>query len=115
MKKHGWMTTGGFFASVLSVVCCIGPLILAALGLGLGVVNLFAPFRLFFIILTVIFLALAFFYTYRKKKVTCEDGSVKCVTGSKTAKVTLWIITVLAIVLMAFPYWFPLISGNKMK
>lgn len=107
MKKQGWMTTGGLLSSIIAAICCIGPLVLAALGIGFGAVSIFASFRPFFIVLTIIFLALAFFYTYRKRKITCENGTCKVVSNSRKSKIILWIVTIISLGLITFPYWFP--------
>lgn len=107
MKKQGWMTTGGFISSIIAAVCCIAPLVFAALGLTFAAISIFESLRPYFIILTILFLALAFFYTYRKRKITCEDGTCKLVSGSQMEKIILWIVTIIAIPLITFPYWFP--------
>ncbi|NIA02330.1 MAG: hypothetical protein GWP15_03020 [Nitrospirae bacterium] len=107
MKKQGWMTTGGFLSSIIAAICCIEPFVLAALGIGFGAASIFASFRPFFIVLTILFLALAFFFTYRKRKITCENGTCKLVSGSRRSKIILWIVTIISLGLITFPYWFP--------
>ena len=95
------VVSGAFLASL----CCIGPIVLATLGLGgVGFIVGLEAYRPYFIGFTAVALGLAFFLTYRKKEVECEDGSCKVETGSKNSKLILWSITVLAAFFIAFPY-----------
>jgi len=95
------LISGSFLASL----CCIGPLILAALGLGgAGIVAGLESYRPYFMGFTFLSLGFGFYMNYRKKEVECEDGSCKVETGSKNSKIMLWSMTGLAIILMAFPY-----------
>jgi len=95
------VVSGAFIASL----CCIGPVVLAALGLGgVGFIVGLEAYRPFFIGFTIAVLGLSFYLTYRKKEVACEDGSCKVETGSKNSKLLLWSITALAAFFIAFPY-----------
>ena len=95
------VVSGAFLASL----CCIGPIVLAALGLGgVGFIVGLEAYRPYFIGFTATALGLAFYFTYRKKEVECEDGTCKVETGSKNSKLILWSITALAAFFIAFPY-----------
>jgi len=47
---------------------------------------------------------LAFYLTYRKREVICEDGTCKIKGASKWNKIALWGATLLIALLLAFPY-----------
>ncbi len=109
--KSKWGILGVIIAAIGASICCIGPLILLALGIGgAWVSNLaaFEAFRPYFIGITVLFLGYAFYRVYRPSKAECEPGSA-CAhpATSKTTKVMLWIVTVIALGLIAFPYIAP--------
>lgn len=90
----------------LASVCCIGPLLLTGLGLGsLGLAAGLVKYRTYFIALTGIILAVAFYRTYRKRSVSCADGSCELRSGSRAMKVGLWTVTALAAALASFPTW----------
>src|SRR6202045_4084711 len=57
----------GILAAVGASICCVGPLVLLALGVSgawIGSLTALEPYRPFFIGLTVVFLALAFYRLY---------------------------------------------------
>ncbi|MGQ0694767.1 MAG: mercuric transporter MerT family protein [Nitrospiraceae bacterium] len=109
-------SAGGLVAAFLASVCCVGPLILAALGVGVGATGFLAstagflkallPYRPWFIGVTVVLLGVAFYQTYRRPKATCTPG-VACVPASsrRKARVVIWVITAMALVLILAPYW----------
>ena len=97
---------GAVVSASLASICCLGPL--ALVGLGLGGVGLAAGLvksRPFFLALTAVFLGLAFYFTYRKREVACPDGSCRLRAGSRTMKVTLWVIAAAAVGLATYPNW----------
>jgi copper chaperone CopZ len=61
-------------------------------------------YRPYFIGLTVVFLALAFYLTYRRKEIVCEDGSCKVVKAGKWNKIGVWISAIIALAAILFPY-----------
>lgn len=101
------ITSMGAIASALfASVCCLGPIVLVGLGLGgVGLAAGLERYRPFFLGLTTLFLGLAFYFTYRKREVTCVDGSCKLESGGKTKKSALWVITVAALGTATFPNW----------
>lgn len=100
------------FASALAAigasVCCVGPLVLLALGIGgAWVANLTAlePFRPIFIGLTLLFLGLAFYTLYRVPQ-ACPSGSPCAVSRPfKRQRLVFWLVAVLLLGLLAVP-WF---------
>lgn len=112
---------GGLIAAFLASLCCIGPLLFGALGVGVGVTGFLAdtagflkvllPYRLVFIGLAGFLLGLSFYLAYRTPGGTCPSG-VTCDSAlSKPANpVLLWIITTFATALVLSPYWLALFT-----
>ena len=88
-------------------ICCLGPLVLAMMGLGGGALLLkFAPYRPFFLGITMLFLGGAFYLTYRPAPSDdCEAGSdCRHPVSRKKQKIALWIVTIVVALAAAFPY-----------
>lgn len=113
---------GGLVAAFLASLCCIGPLVLAALGVGVGATGFWAdmagafkgivPYRPVFIGLTVFLLGFSFYLAYRKpKSAACSQGEV-CAQGamSKANRRVLWALAVLTLVLLLAPYWLEILT-----
>ena len=107
--KTSLISSGSVLTGALASACCIGPLVLSFLGLG-GVAFAAAlePYRPVFIGITFLFLAVGFYFAYRPQPDDCEPGEA-CATpqSRKTQRLMLWIVTVLALLLVAFPYVMP--------
>jgi len=111
--KKGWSPVGGVLSAFLSSVCCIGPLILSALGVGAGATGLLGgsarfaasmvPYRPFFILLTFAFLGLGFYSVYRRAAV-CDDASACSPERLKRTKRILWVIALISLILTISPY-----------
>ena len=77
-------TSGGLLAAFLASLCCLGPLVLAALGVGVGATGVLAstagtlkallPYRPYFIGLTAVLFGVAFYFSYRRPT---ADGRVR--------------------------------------
>ncbi|MEZ5413652.1 MAG: mercuric transporter MerT family protein [Opitutaceae bacterium] len=105
MKKNRyfWTLTGGVFAGIAASLCCIGPLVALSLGLGSFAASAwFAQWRPVFLGLTFVLLGLAWYLTYRKPKVDCEDGSCARPPG-RAARVSLWLGTLVAVAAAIYP------------
>ncbi|MCI0490980.1 MAG: cation transporter [Blastocatellia bacterium] len=104
---------GGAIASAVAAsLCCIGPLLAVVLGLGaFGAGAIFEALRPYLIGVTALLLAGAFYLTYRKREVRCEDGKCKADGPSRTSKIILWLATIVVIAFAAFPYY----SGALLK
>jgi mercuric ion transport protein len=101
----------GAAAAVGASLCCVGPLVLLALGVGgTWIANLTAlePYRPLFIGLTLLFLGLAFRRVYLVPP-ACATGAF-C-TDPRTAKrqrLTFWITALPLVSLLAVPWLAPL-------
>ena len=97
----------GILAAVGASVCCVGPLVLLALGISgawIGNLTAFEPYRPLFIGLTLIFLALAFRKLYMVPQ-ACAPGTL-CVDPQATRRQRLvfWSVAVLLLGLLAVPW-----------
>jgi mercuric ion transport protein len=111
------LSVGGLSSALLASVCCIGPLVFAALGVGVGATGFWTgtagvlkgllPYRPVFIGLTVLLLGVGFYLAYRKPE------SARCVPGEACAqgdtkggnRTWFWIMASLALALVLAPYW----------
>ncbi len=96
---------GSVISAVLASICCIGPLVFVFLGLsGAAFFANFEAYRWVFGVIALGFLALGFFFTYRKNK-ECAPESSCAVNPSrrKLNKILLWVSTVLVVVFIFSP------------
>jgi mercuric ion transport protein len=98
---------GAVVAAIAASSCCIGPLLLAALGIGgAGAFAAIAAYRPSILAVTAALLAGGFYLSYRKPKVAegdacgCESPKPK---ANRAARFGLWIATALVVVFAAAP------------
>jgi len=106
IKMQKASLAGSLISGILASVCCIGPIVFAVLGIGgAGFILKFENYRPLFIVVAVIFLGTAFYFTYKKKSAAnCEPGTLCASPKSDTMnKVVLWIATVLVAFFILFP------------
>lgn len=116
MDKETLVSVGGVTAAVIASLCCIGPVLAVFLGVGsIAAFSVFEIYRPYLIGLTVMLISVAFYLTYRKREIQCEDGTCKFESASKWAKTGVWSVTILAGLAIAFPYFgfAPQTSVNK--
>ncbi len=101
----------GALAAILASTCCLGPLLLVALGFSgawIGNLTVLEPYRPIFIGVAL----LAMFFAYRRifRPVTaCKPGEVCAVPQvRKVYKIIFWIVVALILVALGFPYVMPL-------
>ena len=95
--------------SFLPLPCCIFPVAFSFLRAGgLALAMDMMQYRPHFIGLTVVFLAAGFYFAYRPEKLECAPGTV-CATpkSRKLQRVSLWVVAILTLALIAFPYLIP--------
>lgn len=105
MKKtdFSWTLTGGVFAGIAASLCCIGPLVALSLGLGSFAASAwFAQWRPVFFGVTFVLLGAAWYLTYRRPRVDCDDGSCARPPG-KAARLSLWLGTLVALGAAVYP------------
>ncbi len=96
------------FAAIGASLCCIGPLVLLALGIGgawISYLTALEPYRPLFTGITLIFLGLAFRKLYLVPQ-PCAPGDACAVTATRrNQRIIFWIVTVLLAALLTFPYY----------
>ncbi len=108
---------GSIIAAIAASLCCLGPLVAVALGIGaFGAAAAFESIRPYLLGVTALLLAVAFYLTYRKREVKCEDGSCQVRGASRASKIMLWLATIAVIAFAAFPYYSgPLLRASTQK
>lgn len=100
-------------AAIGSALCCAGPLVAVFLGLsGAGLATTFEPLRPYFVAGTVLSLGAGVVVLRREERNACEPGRL-CASPRvrRRMKWALWIATAIAIPLLTFPWWSPLVLG----
>lgn len=101
-------TIAAGLAAVGASVCCIGPLVLLALGIGgtwISYLTVFEAYQPIFVVITLVFLFLAFRKLYILPQ-QCANGD-NCALPSvlRNQRIIFWVVTVLLIALLTFPYY----------
>ena len=95
-------------AAIGASLCCIGPLVLLALGIGgTWISHLVAlePYRPIFVTITLIFLLLAFRKLYLVPR-KCAPGEVCAMPATlRNQRIIFWIVSSVLIALLSFPYY----------
>lgn len=107
---RGALFAGGL-AAILASTCCLGPLILATLGVSgawIGNLTVLEPYRPLFIGMALVALFFAWRRIFRRAR-ACEPAEVCALPQVQTAyKVIFWIVSALVLIALAFPYLLPL-------
>ena len=99
---------GALTAAIAASACCLLPAALAMVGVsGAGFAAKFAPYRIHFLVVTAVALAVGFWLAYRPQKDACGCAAPK---SRRAARVGLWITTVMTVALAMYPM---LGSGNS--
>lgn len=90
--------------AITASLCCLGPLAATLLGISsFGAATVFEAWRPYFLGITFVLLAAAFYFTYRQREAACADGTCKVSSASRWNKALLWIATGVVILFAAFP------------
>lgn len=104
VKRTGIPVLGSVLAAVVASACCVGPALLALIGAGtVGISGVLGAYRPYFIGISALLLGIAFYLTYRKREIICEDGTCKTVRGGKWDKIGVWFAAVVAAAVIAIP------------
>jgi mercuric ion transport protein len=107
---RGALAAGGL-AATLASTCCLGPLVLVALGFSgawIGNLTVLEPYRPIFIGAALVALFFAYRRIFRPVQ-ACQPGEVCAVPQVRvTYKVIFGIVAALVVVALAFPYVLPL-------
>ncbi|MBK7399611.1 MAG: cation transporter [Myxococcales bacterium] len=104
------LTLGGaVLAALAASSCCIGPLLLAAFGIGgAGALATLGAYRPYILAVTAVLLAAGFYLTYRKPRATTAGDACGCEAphpqAGRAGRIGLWIATVMVVVFATAPY-----------
>lgn len=117
MKSENTLIGAGLLTAIIASLCCITPVLALIAGIS-GIASTFSwiePFRPYLIGLTVLVLGFAWYQKLKpQKEIDCE-----CETDEKPkfiqSKKFLGIVTVFAILMLAFPYYSEVFYPNTEK
>ena len=109
--------TGAVITAASASLCCIGPVVLLALGVGgawASRLHVLEPYRPALMALTLTFLGFALYRTYRVGNgAACRpDGSCGVTRSTRLQRLGLWVMSVVILALLAFPYVAPRLLAN---
>ena len=100
----------GGLAAILASTCCLGPLVLVAVGLSgawIGNLTLLEPYRPLFIGAALLIMYFAWRRIYRPAH-ACRPGEVCAMPHVQTTyKAIFWVVAALVLVALGFPYVLP--------
>jgi mercuric ion transport protein len=96
--------------SVLPIGCCVFPVALSFLGVsGMAFASALTPYRPYFIVLTLISLGTAFYFTYKPQKDCAPDAACATPIGRRVQVLIFWFATAFVLILLIFPYLVPIL------
>src|SRR5438093_2166377 len=107
MKERNALA-GSLIAGLLASICCIGPLVLGAVGLGsLGFAAALAPLRPWFLGLTGVLIVIGFFLAYGPQRPDACAPAEACANPAirRNQRLALWAVTLVAMALATYPGW----------
>ena len=109
-KKRSLLTSSiaAGLAAVGASLCCIGPLVLIALGIGgtwVSYLTALEPYRPVFVAVTLVFLFLAFRKLYINPRQCAPNDACAIPTVLRNQRIIFWLVTVLLVALLTFPYY----------
>jgi len=110
--KHSYLPLlFGGLAAILASTCCLGPLVLVAIGFSgawIGNLTVLEPYRPIFVGVALLVLFFAYRRIFRHTQ-TCKPGEVCAIPQVRaTYKIILWIVAALVVVTLIFPYVLPI-------
>ncbi len=103
MDKEKSLTIASVFTAVLASICCIGPVVAAALGIGvLSGAGALEAWRPYLLALTAVMLGVGFYRAYRRP---AGDECGCSLPARKNRKRLMWITAAIVLPLAAFPYY----------
>ncbi len=110
-NKTGAPLFAGGIAAVLASSCCLGPLLLVALGFSgawIGNLTVLEPYRPFFLGAAMLALLFAYRRIFHPVQV-CNAEGVCAIPQVKAAyKLIFWTVVVLVVIAFVFPYVLPM-------
>ena len=101
----------GVIAGIGASLCCVGPLVLLALGIGgawIGNLTALEPYRPIFVGLTLLFLGLAFRKLYMEPRGCAAESACAEPRVIRRQRLTFWLVSALLVCLLMVPVIVPL-------
>ncbi len=111
MKKTNWgkdTLIGAIVAAVVASLCCVGPLVLIALGIGgawASTLTHLEFLRPIAILITLLFLGIAFWKLYITPKRCAIDKPCAKPRLLRVQRIIFWLVTIVLLLLLAFPWY----------
>jgi mercuric ion transport protein len=104
-RAKRWSIGGAVLAAIAASSCCLGPLLLAALGIGgAGATAALGAYRPYLLAGTAALLGAGFYFTYRKPRVAAGDAcGCERPRANRAGRVGLWLATVVVVLVAAAP------------
>jgi mercuric ion transport protein len=107
----GASVAGAVVAAFASSLCCLGPLLFAALGIGgAGLLVKLTPYRAPLVAVTLLLLATGFYLAYRRPRVAAAANmdapacACELPRANRLGRVMLWMASLIVVGLLSFPY-----------
>lgn len=112
-RKGMLAAVGAIGAAFLASLCCVGPLVFVAFGVGAGLASSFEPLRPLFTMATIALLAVGFYIVYGRQRFVPRSHAATCAPDDSCPvprhpareRTWLWIAAVIALVFLTFPQW----------
>ena len=112
-KAESISKVGTLVSAIMASACCWLPLVLLAFGVsGAGIAGALESYRPVFVVLTVAFLAAAFYFAYRPRGASALADCCAATPATRSGfgvmtlnKKVLWVVTVLAAAFLFFPQY----------
>lgn len=121
-KRRAVMITSVLAAVVaagLASICCVGPLLIALVGIGSASFTASVdPYRPYLIAVTLGLLAVGFYMIYRPRRAGAADpcgDHCERPRFRRISRISLWAATALIVLLLTFPYYEKLIEPYLVK
>lgn len=105
-----WLGFGALMAAIGASACCVVPFLLLSLGIGgawMSTLTAMEPARPFFIILTLVFMALGYRKLYWMPS-SCEESADCANSGTRRKqRLVFWLGSAFILLLLAFPWLAP--------
>ena len=111
------IATGGLLGAIVASTCSVLPVFLLALGISgswIGNLRSLAPYKPFFVMISLVFIGTGFWMVYFKPQISIPSvQSTSCYRpfSEKTIKIMLWSSVIIILIVFLIPYIAPSLLG----
>ena len=111
------IATGGLLGAIVASTCSVLPVFLLALGISgswIGSLRSLAPYKPFFVIISLVFIGAGFWMVYFKPQILIpkvQPTSCYRPFPEKTIKIMLWSSVIIILIVFLIPYIVPSLLG----